>query len=95
MEIVYKANDGSIFTSKYDCEAHEAYIDTYNKVKTIRELYENSGYSTTDRFIVHCYKDIKAVMEETKDETDWSRVPKGTKVLVRDREDQQWRSLSS
>lgn len=84
---VYVADDGYEFNSEEACLSHEL---TTKKYIALDSLWETCEDSTVD-FIMNNYGKIKAIMDDPKQyDIDWTAVPEGRMILVRDNEDQNW-----
>lgn len=94
----YQANDGTTFDTQYDCEEYEDYINSEAKLAKLSCLVNTKmSFSIVSSFIYNNYDKIKEIMEgKTEDEitvsteVDWSEVPAGTVVCVRDFEGEEW-----
>ena len=85
MEIVYKAVDGAMFASKDDCEIYEVALEERKREYKLVELYNNSFYVNVVDFIINEYDKIKEIMDvDFVVKTDWTKVPPGTMIMVRD-----------
>ena len=91
----YQANDGTAFDTQDDCEEYERLI----AADELDALFSESKgmYGSFGSFVSSNYGEIKEIMEgKTEDEStvsaevDWSKVPAGTIILVRDFNDDEW-----
>lgn len=91
---VYVAYDGQEFSKEEDCLNYENAViraDQYKKISALWNLSED----TAALFIQNNYEKIKAIMESVQDvtkqpEVEWSTVPEGRMIFVRDDEDCDW-----
>jgi len=93
-EIKYEANDGMFFDTEEECKEHEECVSYEHKLKKLEYLVNTElKHSMLSTFIYKNYAEIKEIMEDTtevKAEVDWSEVPVGTVILVRNDLDQEW-----
>lgn len=93
---VYVADDGQEFSKEEDCLNYENAViraDQYKKISTLWNLSEDSAAL----FVQNNYEKIKAIMEPVQDvtkqpkvEVEWSTVPEGSMIFVRDYEGCGW-----
>ena len=99
----YLAEDGTKFNTEADCKQYEDCIKWQDQQARLQSLCENisstgcNGSIRLAEFIIDNYDKIKEIMEgktEAKPtvspEVNWSEVPAGTAILVRDRERDEW-----
>ena len=91
----YQANDGTAFDTQDDCEEYERLI----AADELDDLFSESKsmYGSFGSFVSSNYDKIKEIMEgKTEDEhavsteVNWSKVPEGVVILVRDTEEMNW-----
>lgn len=94
----YQANDGTAFDTQDDCEEYEDYINSEAKLAKLSCLVNTKmSFSIVSSFIYNNYGEIKEIMEGKAEdeptvstEVNWSKVPAGTMILVRDFNDDEW-----
>jgi len=93
-EIKYEATDGMCFDTEEECKEHEECISYEHKLGKLSYLVNTKlSHSMISTFIYKNYAEIKEIMEdvpEVKAEVDWSKVPEGTTILVRDYPYENW-----
>ena len=94
----YQATDGTAFDTQKDCEEYEDYINSEAKLTKLAYLVNTKmSFPLVSSFIYNNYDKIKEIMEGKAEdvytvstEVNWSKVPAGTMILVRDYPDENW-----
>lgn len=93
-EIKYESNDGFTFSTAEECKEHEECISYEDKLGKLSYLVNTKlSYSMVSTFIYNNYDEIKEIMEDVTEvhaEVDWSEVPEGTVILVKDYPHEDW-----
>jgi hypothetical protein len=103
MQIIYKADDGTEFVTELECRNYEEsskieqtirlYKDFIGLSNAITHIY-NMDFSQLDigGFIVVNFEQINKLVTEARhvQRTDWSAVPKGTMIHVKNHEKAQF-----
>jgi len=93
-EIKYEANNGSTFNTEQECKLYEELLTSVTKRKKLNTLAWVTGNpEICAGFVQAHYEEIKQIMEDTpevKPEVDWSKVPEGTVILVKDYPHEDW-----